>query len=115
MLTDPIPEARTPRRPIRTVALLLVVLAASALMTPAAPTAAAAPGHSRECATPSIDRYQQWLASGEGTTVPATGSLLVPVRGGDRYAARISFLNAEWHVAVVWLANQFDAQVDLSG
>jgi hypothetical protein len=65
-----------------------------------------------ECATPSIDRYQQWLASGEGTTVPATGSLLV--RQGPGYAAKVAFLNAEWHVVVVWLGNQFEAQADLS-
>ncbi|MEA5360609.1 hypothetical protein VA596_13760 [Amycolatopsis sp., V23-08] len=65
-----------------------------------------------ECATPSIDRYQQWLASGEGTTVPATGSLLV--REGRQYAAKVTFLNAEWHVAVLWLGNQFEAQADLS-
>ncbi|MBP2337198.1 hypothetical protein JOF41_003376 [Saccharothrix coeruleofusca] len=67
-------------------------------------------GH--ECATPSIDRFQQWLASGEGTTVPATGSLLVRERHG--YAARVEFLGTEWHVAVVWLGNQFEAQADLS-
>jgi hypothetical protein len=66
----------------------------------------------QECATPSIDRLQQWLASGEGTTVPANGSLLVPE--GGKYAARVTFVNAEWHVIVVWLANQFEAQVDLS-
>jgi hypothetical protein len=66
-----------------------------------------------ECRTPSIDRLQQWLASGEGATVPATGSLLVPTRGHD-HAARVSFLNAEWHVVVVWLGNQFEAQADLS-
>ena len=65
-----------------------------------------------ECRTPSIDRFQQWLASGEGATVPATGSLLTPARHG--YAARVSFLNAEWHVVVLWLANEFEAQVDLS-
>jgi hypothetical protein len=65
-----------------------------------------------ECATPSIDRLQQWLASGEGTTVPATGSLLVSE--GGKYAAKVTFVNAEWHVIVVWLANQFEAQVDLS-
>lgn len=71
-------------------------------------------GHSRdcECATPSIDRLQQWLASGEGTTVPATGSLLVREHG--RYVAKVKFLNDEWHVVVVWLANQFEAQVDLT-
>ncbi|MFD9892492.1 hypothetical protein ACFWY9_24375 [Amycolatopsis sp. NPDC059027] len=69
-------------------------------------------GRCGECATPSIDRLQQWLASGEGTTVPATGSLLV--REGDRYAAKVVFLKAEWHVIVVWLGNRFEAQADLS-
>jgi hypothetical protein len=86
-----------------------VVLAVAVGATPAA--AAASRG---ECASPSINRYQQWLASGEGATVPATGSLLVPVRGHARYAARISFVGTEWHVAVLWLANQFEAQADLS-
>ncbi|GAA2991703.1 hypothetical protein [Actinokineospora diospyrosa] len=65
-----------------------------------------------ECAGPSIDRYQQWLASGEGTTVPATGSLLV--REGRGYAAKVAFLREEWHVVVVWLGNQFEARADLS-
>jgi hypothetical protein len=65
-----------------------------------------------ECATPSIDRLQQWLASGEGASVPATGSLLVPFREG--YTAKVTLLNAEWHVIVVWLGNQFEAQADLS-
>ncbi|CAM3825561.1 hypothetical protein KIPE111705_26815 [Kibdelosporangium persicum] len=74
------------------------------------PVAQASQG--RECETPSIDRLQQWIASGEGTTVPPTGSLLV--REGKRYAAKVTFLNAEWHVVVVWLANQFEAQADLS-
>lgn len=89
----------------------LSALAALLLLPLTAPAAAsAAPGG--ECATPSIDRLQQWLASGEGTTVPATGSLLVPA--GHRYTARVTFLNAEWHVAVVWLGNRFEAQADLS-
>jgi hypothetical protein len=65
-----------------------------------------------ECATPSIDRYQQWLASGEGATVPATGSLLV--RSRHQYTAKVTFLNDEWHVVVLWLGNQFEAQADLS-
>jgi hypothetical protein len=86
-----------------------VVLAVAVGATPAA--AAVSRG---ECASPSINRYQQWLASGEGATVPAAGSLLVPVRGHARYAARISFVGTEWHVAVLWLANQFEAQADLS-
>lgn len=69
----------------------------------------------RECATPSIDRLQHWLASGEGASVPATGSLLVPVRGHRKdYAAKVELLNAEWHVLVVWLDNQFEGQADLS-
>ncbi|GAA3439148.1 hypothetical protein [Kutzneria kofuensis] len=75
-------------------------------------TATAAGSPRCECKTPSIDRYQQWLASGEGTTVPATGSLLV--RQGNGYAAKVAFLNAEWHVVVLWLGNQFEAQADLS-
>ena len=74
--------------------------------------ASASPKQNCECATPSIDRLQQWIASGEGTTVPATGSLLV--REGNRYAAKVTFLNAEWHVVVLWLGNQFEAQADLS-
>ncbi|MEV6441301.1 hypothetical protein [Amycolatopsis sp. NPDC051716] len=86
----------------------LTALMVLPLIAPAA--ASASPG--RECATPSIDRLQQWLASGEGTTVPATGSLLVPA--GRRYAAEVTSLNAEWHVAVVWLGNRFEAQADLS-
>ena len=64
------------------------------------------------CTVPSIDGYEQWLASGEGTTVPATGSLLV--RAGSGYAAKVAFVNAEWHVAVLWLGNQFEAQTDLT-
>ncbi|MEV6300162.1 hypothetical protein AB0M02_12230 [Actinoplanes sp. NPDC051861] len=91
---------------------LALGLAGGAAVT--APAATATPGHSRECATPSIDRLQQWIASGEGTTVPATGSLLVPAHRGQRYAARVSFLNDEWHVVVVWLGNQFEAQADLT-
>ena len=86
--------------------LLLVCLLGPGVTAPAT----AAP--SCECDTPSIDRLQQWLASGEGTTVPATGSLLVPERHG--YAAKVTFLNAEWHVVVVWLGNKFEAQADLS-
>jgi hypothetical protein len=96
----------------KTFVTLASVLAFS-LIGPAAVAGAAGPRpHRDECATPSIDRLQQWLASGEGTTVPATGSLLVPA--GNRYAAKVTFLNAEWHVAVVWLGNQFEAQENLS-
>jgi hypothetical protein len=90
-------------------AALVLVLVMSLI---GAGVASASPARSCECATPSIDRYQQWLASGEGTTVPATGSLLV--REGRQYAAKVTFLNTEWHVAVLWLGNRFEAQADLS-
>lgn len=94
----------------RAAGLALAALAACLVVTPGA---AGADPALKECATPSIDRLQQWLASGEGATVPATGSLLVPARR-HQYAAKVTFLNAEWHVVVVWLANEFEAQVDLS-
>jgi hypothetical protein len=67
----------------------------------------------RECATPSIDRLQQWLASGEGATEPATGSILVP-RNRHDHSAKIRFLGTDWHVMVVWLGNRFEAQADLT-
>jgi hypothetical protein len=67
-----------------------------------------------ECDTPSIDRLQQWLASGEGPTVPTTGSLLES-DGMGGHVAKAEFTSAsEWHVLVIWLANEFDASVDLS-
>jgi len=94
----------------RTAAAIASIVLATGLL--AAPGAAGAHAHPRECATPSIDRLQQWLASGEGTTIPATGSMLVPARQG--YAAKIEFVGAEWHVAVVWLGNEFEAQADLT-
>ncbi|MEU0790528.1 hypothetical protein ABZ342_10700 [Amycolatopsis sp. NPDC005961] len=92
----------------RTLAIFASLLVFSLFSPPA--NASSRPGC--ECSTPSIDRLQQWLASGEGATVPPTGTLLVPE--GRRYAAKVTFLNAEWHVVVVWLGNQFDAQADLS-
>jgi hypothetical protein len=61
---------------------------------------------------PSIDRLEEWLASGEGQTVPATGSLLVPE--GDHYVAKVQLVGSEWHVVVVWMGNQFEAQEDFS-
>lgn len=88
------------------------VLMVSFFGSGAVANASASPGQNCECATPSIDRLQQWIASGEGATIPATGSLLV--REGNRYAAKVTFLNAEWHVVVLWLGNQFEAQADLS-
>lgn len=93
---------------VRTLAIITSLLMFSLVSAPAE----AAPRPNCECSTPSIDRYQQWLASGEGATVPATGSLLV--RDGHRYTAKVDFVGAEWHVAVLWLGNQFEAQADLS-
>ena len=102
----------------RTVAAGISLAGVVACLVTAPGAASAAGAHGirplRECATPSIDRLQQWLATGEGTTVPATGSLLVPARRGPGYAAEVAFRNAEWHVVVVWLANLFEAQADLS-
>jgi hypothetical protein len=67
-----------------------------------------------ECTgTPSLDRLEDWIASGEGTTMPAMGSTLV--KEGAGYVAQVQYIGADWHVApVVWLQNIFDAQVDLS-
>jgi hypothetical protein len=109
-------------RRLRIAATLSLAALAGGLIVAPATAGSADAGHFRphECATPSIDRLQQWLASGEGTTVPATGSILVPARGGHgderaaRYSAEVTFVGTEWHVVVVWLANEFDAQVDLS-
>ncbi len=92
----------------RTLAIFFSLL----LLCLVSPPANASPRPGCECSTPSIDGYQQWLASGEGATVPATGNLLV--REGHRYTAKVEFLDAEWHVAVLWLGNQFEAQADLS-
>ncbi|MBB4683454.1 hypothetical protein [Amycolatopsis jiangsuensis] len=109
---------RVPRRAAVTVRAF-VAFSAILLAAVFAPAAQAAPagagvGHG-ECATPSVDRLQQWLVSGEGTTVPPTGSLLVPDADGTGYAAKVVFQKDEWHVAVVWLGNRFDAQTDLTG
>lgn len=66
-----------------------------------------------ECTAPSIDRLREWLASGEGPTTPATGSLLVAE--GDSYVARAAFTSAsEWHVLAIWFGNEFGATIDLS-
>lgn len=65
------------------------------------------------CNSPALDRLTEWNASGEGLTQPATGSLL-KVDNGLQSAA-ISFLQpGQWHVFTVWLANKFEASVDLS-
>jgi hypothetical protein len=66
-----------------------------------------------ECTgTPSVDRFTQWIASGEGTTVPATGSILV--KEGDEYVGKVQLVGAGWHVIPVYVKNQFGESLDLS-
>ena len=60
----------------------------------------------------SIDRLTSWNASGEGLTVPATGSILV--EEGGEYVGKVQFVGTEWHVIPVLIANQFGQTVDLS-
>lgn len=66
-----------------------------------------------ECqAQASIDRLTSWVASGEGLTVPATGSILV--KEGADYVGKVQFLGSEWHVIPVLIANRFGDTADLS-
>jgi hypothetical protein len=66
-----------------------------------------------ECqGTPSIDRLTQWLATTEGQMIPPGGSILVP--DGDEFAGRVEFVGGDWHVLVMWIENQFEAQENLS-
>ncbi|WP_425435631.1 hypothetical protein [Lentzea kentuckyensis] len=90
-----------------------VAVIAYALMFTLGSTTTANASRGSECRTPSIDRLQQWIASGEGATEPATGSILVP-RNRHDYAAKIKFLADDWAVMVVWLGNRFEAQADLT-
>ncbi len=60
----------------------------------------------------SIDRLTSWNASGEGLTVPATGTILV--QEGSDYVGKVQFVGAEWHVIPVLIANQFGQTVDLT-
>ncbi|MCX2951132.1 hypothetical protein [Lentzea sp. NEAU-D7] len=90
-----------------------VAVIACAVLFTLSSTAVANASRGRECATPSIDRLQQWIASGEGATEPATGSILVP-KGRHGYTAKIRFLADDWAVMVVWLGNRFEAEADLS-
>jgi hypothetical protein len=90
-----------------------VAVSACALVFLVSSAATANASHGRECATPSIDRLQQWIASGEGATEPATGSILRP-KGRHDHTAKIKFLADDWAVMVVWLGNEFEAQADLT-
>lgn len=66
-----------------------------------------------ECAgTPSVDRFTQWVASGEGTTVPPTGSILV--KEGAEYVGKVQLVGAGWHVIPVYIKNKFGESLDLS-
>jgi hypothetical protein len=61
---------------------------------------------------PSVDRLTNWQASGEGLTVPATGSILV--QDGAGYAGKVKFVGAEWHVIPVYIANKYGSTADLT-
>ncbi|HXK16478.1 MAG TPA: hypothetical protein VNG33_01640 [Polyangiaceae bacterium] len=61
---------------------------------------------------PSVDRLTNWQASGEGLTVPATGSILV--QDGAAYVGKVEFVGAEWHVIPVYIANKYGSTADLS-
>jgi hypothetical protein len=65
-----------------------------------------------ECPKPSIDRITAWNATGEGTTKPMSGSLLV--KEGDHYVAKQEFVGGDWHVLEVFIGNTFEFMVDLS-
>jgi hypothetical protein len=61
---------------------------------------------------PSIDRLTEWNASGEGLTVPPTGTIVVEQGGG--HVAKVQFVGAEWHVIPVLVANKFGTSADFS-
>jgi hypothetical protein len=63
-----------------------------------------------ECPKPSVDRFTAWNATGEGTTKPMSGSLLV--KEGDHYVAKEEFVGSGWHVLELFLGNTFDFMVD---
>jgi hypothetical protein len=65
-----------------------------------------------ECPKPSIDRITAWNATGEGTTKPMSGSLLV--KEGDHYVAKQEFVGGGWHVLEVFIANAYGASADLT-
>jgi hypothetical protein len=64
------------------------------------------------CTKPTIDHLGLWLASGEGTTVPATGTILV--REGEGTVGKVSLVGGQWHVIPVYVENRYDASHDLS-
>ena len=70
------------------------------------------------CAKPSLDHLEanSWNATGEGTTRPMGGTLLV--KEGDHYVVKEEFLKNggdPWHVMEIYITNQGDnGKVDLS-
>jgi hypothetical protein len=69
--------------------------------------------NAEECSTrPSLSRFTEWIASGEGTTVPARGSILVAE--GGAYVAKVQLVGAGWHVIPVYIENEFGEAQDLS-
>lgn len=67
-----------------------------------------------ECANrPSVGRFTGWIASGEGDTVPAQGSILTQEAGG--YVAKVQMVGAGWHVIPVYIKNKFGDAQDLTG
>jgi hypothetical protein len=66
-----------------------------------------------ECTSkPSIDRLTEWIASGEGATVPATGSILV--KDGADYVGKVQFVGSESHVIPVYILNEIGETADLT-
>jgi hypothetical protein len=73
-----------------------------------------APAALEECPhRPSVDGFSEWIASGEGSTVPAQGSILA--QEGGRDVAKVQMLGAGWHVIPVYIKNKFGEAQDLSG
>jgi hypothetical protein len=62
--------------------------------------------------TPSLDRFQRWVAHANIAGAVPTSSLLV--RDGERYVARMRFPGGVWSEVVVDLANAPNTHVDLS-
>jgi hypothetical protein len=89
--------------------------AASESSTAAVGAAASpSPAQLEECPSrPSVDRFSEWIASGEGSTVPAQGSILT--QEGGEYVAKVQMLGAGWHVIPVYIKNEFGETQDLSG
>jgi hypothetical protein len=63
-----------------------------------------------ECTKASLDRIEDFNATGEGTTTPMSGSLLV--KQGTGYVAKETFIGSDWHVLEILIGNGFDAQHD---